>query len=60
MVGDVHGMRGGGMRGPAGACVVGGVGACVAVEMATAADGSHPTGMHSCIYLFFTWIPIHI
>ena len=23
-------------------------GTCVAVEMATAADGTHPTGMHSC------------
>ena len=23
--------------------------ACVAGEMATAADGTHPTGMHSCI-----------
>ena len=24
-------------------------GACVAGEMATAADGTHPTGMHSCL-----------
>ena len=24
------------------------VGACVAGETATAADGTHPTGMHSC------------
>ena len=35
----------------AGACMVGGVGgggACVAGEMATAADGMHPTGIHSC------------
>ena len=42
-----------------GACVAGGHvwqgsrvlqggGACVAVEMATAADGTHPIGMHSC------------
>ena len=23
-------------------------GACAAGEMATAADGTHPTGMHSC------------
>ena len=60
VVGDVHGRLmawgyacQGGMRGRGG-------GACVAVEMATAAGGTHPTGMHSCIYLFFTWIPIHI
>ena len=33
--GDVHG-RGGG-------------GACVAGETATAADGTHPAGMHSCL-----------
>ena len=26
-------------------------GACVAGEMATAVDGVHPTGMHSCIYI---------
>ena len=39
----------------AGACMVGCVaggmawqGACVAGEMATAADGTHPTGVHSC------------
>ena len=35
-----------------GACVVGwgvhGRGACVAGKTATAADGMHPTGMHSC------------
>ena len=43
----MHGERGG-------ACVAkggmhGGVGgACVAGEMATAVDGTHPTGMHSC------------
>ena len=33
-----------------GACVTGGMHgkrACVAGEMATAADGTHPTGMHS-------------
>ena len=34
-------------------CVLGGMcmagGACVAKEMATAADGTHPTGMHSCL-----------
>ena len=28
-------------------CIAGG-GVCMAGEMATAADGTHPTGMHSC------------
>ena len=36
-----------------GACTAGDVcgrgGACVAGETATAADGTHPTGMHSCL-----------
>ena len=36
----VHGGGGGGMPG--------GGGACLAVETETAADGMHPTGMHSC------------
>ena len=34
-----------------GACIVGGQvwwGACVTGETATTADGTHPTGMHSC------------
>ena len=34
-----------------GACVAGGLtcqGACEAGQTATAADGTHPTGMHSC------------
>ena len=38
-----------------GACMAGGVrggGACVAGETATAADGTHPTGMHSCDQFF--------
>ena len=26
-------------------------GGCVAGEMATAADGTHPTGMHSCYFI---------
>ena len=39
------GMHGGG-HAWWGACMAGGT--CVAVEMATAADGTHPTGMHSC------------
>ena len=48
--GDLHGRgcRGGGV------CMVGGMHgreACVAVETSTAADGTHPTGMHSCILL---------
>ena len=38
----------GGMCGR-GVCVVGGK-ACAAGEMATAADGTHPTGMHSCYF----------
>ena len=42
-----------------GACMVegGGLvwheGACMAGEMATAADGTYPTEMHSCLKLFF-------
>ena len=53
----MHG-RGGIRAYMAGACVAGGYdrggdmhgrGACVAGETATAADGTHPTGMHSCI-----------
>ena len=35
-----------------GACMAGGCawqGACMAGEIATAADGTHPTGMHSCL-----------
>ena len=33
----------------AGVCLVGEGGSCVAGEMATAADGTHPTGTHSCL-----------
>ena len=48
VVGEGHAWQGGmpGRGGPSmagGACVVGGV--CVAGETATAADGTHPTGM---------------
>ena len=43
MPGGVHGRRG--MHG-GGACVAGGM----AGETATTADGTHPTGMHSCLY----------
>ena len=25
------------------------------IDMATAADGAHPTGMHSCLVLMITW-----
>ena len=61
------GVAKGGMHGRGACLVVGGVcmakgrqfmvggmcggGACVAGEMATAADGTHPTGMHSCLLL---------
>ena len=47
MVGGLHGA---GMcgRGAAGACMPRVGGGCVAGETATAADGTHPTGMHSC------------
>ena len=38
---------GGSMRGEGG--MLGRGGTCVAGETATAADGTHPTGMHSCI-----------
>ena len=64
---SVH--RGG--RGSRGACVGGGhvvgvvcmagvcmVGACVARETATAADGTHPTGMHSCLAVFFKFLTL--
>ena len=47
---DVAYMAGGGMHGwgvcVTGACLVGG---CMAGEMATAAGGTHTTGMHSCL-----------
>ena len=36
-----------------GVCLAGGVcggGACIAGEMAIAAGGTHPPGMHSCYY----------
>ena len=45
--GVMHGKEG--MHGRA--CMAGGCvwqGACMASEIATAADGTHPTGMHSC------------
>ena len=59
--GGVHGERG--CVWQRGACMVKrgmqgkeevmhGRGACVAGEMATAANGMHPTGMHSCFILF--------
>ena len=44
----------GGMHGKGGMQCKGGMhgggGACVAGETATAADGTHPTGMHSCLF----------
>ena len=50
-----------------GACVVVGingrgvcvVGACVAGETATAADGTHPTGMHSCFECALRLLVLH-
>ena len=65
---SVH--RGGGMHGR-GMCVTGGMrgrGACVARETTTAADDTHPTGMHSCLselkqnnssFSFFTFQMLH-
>ena len=50
MAGGLHGRRPcmvGGVHGR-GACMAGGKGACMAGETATAADGMHPIGMHSC------------
>ena len=44
-------MRGRGCAWQGGACVARGMcgrGACMAGEIVTAADGTHPTGMHSC------------
>ena len=45
-----------GGTGMAGACMAGGVcmeeGMCVAGEIVTAADGTHPTRMHSCLLKF--------
>ena len=49
-----EGIHGRGMNGRV-ACTAGGMHgwgeACVAGEMAIAADGTHPTGMHSCFTL---------
>ena len=45
MAGGMAGMHGRGC-----ALQVGG-GACMAGETATAADGTHPTGMHSCFLM---------
>ena len=49
-----------------GACMAGGMrgrgcawqGVCMVGEMATAADGTHPTGMHSCFKLFISMYKI--
>ena len=55
--GGVHGRGGHAWQGVCvwqrGACMAGGMtllslAACMAEEMATAVDGTHPTGMHSC------------
>ena len=60
MVGDMHG---GGMHGRGHACLWACVagecawqGGCVAGETATAADGTHPTGMVSCLMIFLNLI----
>ena len=48
----------GGMLGEGGMCVEGGhawQGLCVAGETATAVDGMHPTGMHSCCIYFLNF-----
>ena len=49
----VEGMCGRGVHGK-GMCMTGGhasQGACMAGKTATAADGMHPTGMHSCYFI---------
>ena len=44
-----------------GACMAGGMcGGGVAGETATAADGMHPTGMHSCFFMFLHIISISL
>ena len=51
MAGGMHGRRGACVT-EGGVCVAGGMHgrvACVAGETATAAGGTHPTGMHSCL-----------
>ena len=49
MAGDVHGRRGMHGRGHAWQGGMRGRGCAWQEEMATAADGTHPTGMHSCL-----------
>ena len=48
MAGAVHGRRHAWQRGHAWQGGMRGRGACVAGELATAAGGTHPSGMHSC------------
>ena len=48
--------QGGGMRAwgvHAWGYMVGGRGVCVAGKTATAVVGTHPTGMHSCLFMIF-------
>ena len=66
-----HAWQRGGMHGEGGACMAGslhgrghvwqggvrGKGACVAGETATAADGTHPTGMHCYCQMRLAMIP---
>ena len=61
--GCVHGP--GGVHGPgcawSGGCMVGGVpGEDTPPPTATAADGTHPTGMHSCIGIFRRSVGWHL
>ena len=50
--GGGHAWRKGGMRGERGGMGGEAEGSCVAGEMATAVDVTHPTGMHSCSFGF--------
>ena len=49
----------GGVHGPGGVCMVRG-GAWSPPETATAAGGTHPTGMHSCFSFFFEYCALII
>ena len=49
VAGEGHGRGYGGMHGRG--CALQGGEACMAGETATAADGTHPTGMHSCFLM---------
>ena len=67
MTGGVHGR---GCARQKGACMAGSmydrgcawqrVGACMAGEKTTAADGTHPTGMHSCFFTNLLFIILRV